>query len=266
MFDTLSDRLGSVFDRLRGRGALTEGDVRAAMREVRVALLEADVALPVARDFVDQVTEKAVGQEVLRSVTPGQMVVKIVHDALVETLGAETSELNLAVSPPAVIMMVGLQGSGKTTTTAKLAKRLTEKERKKVLMASLDVARPAAQEQLAVLGRQAGVDTLPIVAGQQPVDIAKRALQSARLQGYDVVLLDTAGRLHVDDSLMGEMKAVAEVSRPAETLLVVDSLTGQDAVNVAKGFSDQINLTGVILTRMDGDARGGAALSMRAVT
>jgi signal recognition particle subunit SRP54 len=266
MFDTLSDRLGSVFDRLRGRGALSEADVRAAMREVRVALLEADVALPVARDFVDRVTEKAVGQEVLRSVTPGQMVVKYVHDALVETLGAETVELSLAVSPPAVILMVGLQGSGKTTTTAKLAKRLAERERKKVLMASLDVARPAAQEQLAVLGRQANVDTLPIVAGQQPVDIARRAIQSAKLQAYDVVLLDTAGRLHVDDQLMAEMKAVAAASNPAETLLVVDALTGQDAVNVAKGFAGEVDLTGVILTRLDGDARGGAALSMRAVT
>src|SRR5919202_1929270 len=266
MFDTLSDRLGSVFDRLRGRGALTESDVRAAMREVRVALLEADVALPVARDFVEQVTEKAVGQEVLRSVTPGQMVVKYVHDALVETLGAQTAELNLAVNPPAVIMMVGLQGSGKTTTTAKLAKRLTERDRKRVLMASLDVARPAAQEQLAVLGRQASVDTLPIVAGQQPVDIAKRAIHSAKLQGYDLVLLDTAGRLHVDDQLMGEMKAVAAATSPTETLLVVDALTGQDAVNVAKGFAAEVDLSGVILTRMDGDARGGAALSMRAVT
>jgi signal recognition particle subunit SRP54 len=266
MFDTLSDRLGSVFDRLRGRGALSEADVRAAMREVRVALLEADVALPVARDFVEQVTEKAVGQEVLRSVTPGQMVVKIVNDALIETLGSETAELDLNVNPPAVIMMVGLQGSGKTTTTAKLAKRLTERERKKVLMASLDVARPAAQEQLAVLGRQTNVDTLPVVAGQQPVEIARRALQSAKLQGYDVVLLDTAGRLHVDDQLMGEMKAVAAASNPAETLLVVDSLTGQDAVNVAKGFAAEVDLSGVILTRMDGDARGGAALSMRAVT
>ncbi|MGZ2411201.1 signal recognition particle subunit SRP54 [Sphingomonas sp. F9_3S_D5_B_2] len=266
MFDTLSDRLGSVFDRLRGRGALTEADVRAAMREVRVALLEADVALPVARDFVDRVTERAVGQEVLRSVTPGQMVVKYVHDALVETLGADTAELDLAVSPPAVIMMVGLQGSGKTTTTAKLAKRLSEKERKRVLMASLDVARPAAQEQLAVLGRQANVDTLPIVAGQQPVDIAKRALHSAKLQAYDVVLLDTAGRLHVDEQLMAEMKAVASASQPTETLLVVDALTGQDAVNVAQGFSAEVPLTGVVLTRMDGDARGGAALSMRAVT
>ena len=266
MFDTLSDRLGSVFDRLRGRGALTEGDVRSAMREVRVALLEADVALPVARDFVDQVTEKAVGAEVLRSVTPGQMVVKLVHDALVETLGADTAELNFNVAPPAVIMMVGLQGSGKTTTTAKLGKRLTEKERKKVLMASLDVARPAAQEQLAVLGRQACVDTLPIVPGQGPVEIAARALQAAKLQGYDMILLDTAGRLHVDDALMAEMKAVANASKPTETLLVVDSLTGQDAVNVAKGFAGEVDLTGVILTRMDGDARGGAALSMRAVT
>ena len=266
MFESLSDRLGGVFDKLRGRGALSEADVRSAMREVRVALLEADVALPVARDFVDQVTEKAVGQDVIRSVTPGQMVVKLVHDALVEMLGADTAELNLAVAPPAVIMMVGLQGSGKTTTTAKLAKRLSERERNKVLMASLDVARPAAQEQLAVLGRQAGVDTLPVVAGQQPVEIAKRALQAAKLQAYDVVLLDTAGRLHVDDALMAEMKAVAAASDPAETLLVVDSLTGQDAVNVAKGFAGEVELSGVILTRMDGDARGGAALSMRAVT
>jgi signal recognition particle subunit SRP54 len=266
VFDSLSDRLSGVFDKLRGRGALTDADVRSAMREVRVALLEADVALPVARDFVDQATEKAVGQEVLRSVTPGQMVVKIVHDQLVETLGADASDLNIDVNPPAIVMMVGLQGSGKTTTTAKLAKRLTERERKKVLMASLDVARPAAQEQLAVLGRQASVDTLPIVAGQQPVEIAKRAIQAAKLQAYDVVLLDTAGRLHVDDALMAEMKAVAQASNPTETLLVVDSLTGQDAVNVAKGFAGEVDLSGVVLTRLDGDARGGAALSMRAVT
>jgi len=266
VFDNLSDRLSGVFDKLRGRGALTDADVRSAMREVRVALLEADVALPVARDFVDQATEKAVGQEVLRSITPGQMVVKIVHDQLVETLGSDASDLKIDVNPPAVVMMVGLQGSGKTTTTAKLAKRLTEKDRKKVLMASLDVARPAAQEQLAVLGRQANVDTLPVVAGQQPVDIAKRAIQAARLQAYDVVLLDTAGRLHVDEQLMAEMKAVAQASTPTETLLVVDSLTGQDAVNVAKGFAGDVDLTGVILTRLDGDARGGAALSMRAVT
>ena len=266
MFDSLSDRLGGVFDRLRGRGALTEADVRTAMREVRVALLEADVALPVARQFVDKVTEEAVGQNVLRSVTPGQQVVKIVNDALVEMLGADESELNLSVTPPAVVMMVGLQGSGKTTSTAKIAKRLSGRDRKKVLMASLDVNRPAAQEQLATLGKQIDVATLPIVAGQQPVDIARRALQSAKLQGFDVLMLDTAGRLHVDQALMDEMKAVADIATPQEILLVVDSLTGQDAVNVATNFSEQVPLTGVVLTRMDGDARGGAALSMRAVT
>jgi len=266
MFDSLSERLGGVFDRLRGRGALTEADVRAAMREVRVALLEADVALPVARDFVDKVTEQAVGQNVLRSITPGQQVVKIVNDALTDMLGAEQSELELGVTPPAVIMMVGLQGSGKTTTTAKLAKRLAKREGKKVLMASLDVNRPAAQEQLATLGTQAEVATLPIVTGQRPVEIARRAMQAAKLQGYDVLMLDTAGRLHVDQALMDEMQAIAEIAKPNEILLVVDALTGQDAVNVAQNFSDQVPLTGVVLTRMDGDARGGAALSMRAVT
>ena len=266
MFESLSDRLNGVFDRLRGRGALTEADVRSAMREVRVALLEADVALPVVREFVDRATEKAVGQPVLRSVTPGQQVVKIVHDALVEMLGAEEAGLEIAITPPAVIMMVGLQGSGKTTTTAKIAKRLTDKDRKKVMMASLDVARPAAQEQLAVLGRQADVATLPIVPGQPPVEIARRALNAARLQGFDVLMLDTAGRLHVDQALMDEMKAVAGATSPQEVLLVADALTGQDAVNVAKSFVDQIDLTGIVLTRLDGDARGGAALSMRAVT
>ncbi|MBA14931.1 MAG: signal recognition particle protein [Sphingomonas sp.] len=265
MFDSLSERLGGVFDRLRSRGALTEADVRTAMREVRVALLEADVALPVARKFVDEVTEAAIGQNVLRSVTPGQQVVKIVHDALVDMLGPDTAELEIDVTPPAVIMLVGLQGSGKTTTTAKLAK-LLKKQGKKAMMASLDVNRPAAQEQLAVLGEQTEVTTLPIVKGQQPVEIARRALQSAKLQGFDVVMLDTAGRLHVDQALMEEMKAVADISKPQEILLVVDSLTGQDAVNVAQNFSEQVPLTGVILTRMDGDARGGAALSMRSVT
>lgn len=267
MFDNLSDRLGNVFDRLRGRGALSEQDVREAMREVRVALLEADVALPVVRRFIDAVTEKAVGQDVLRSVTPGQQVVKIVNDELVEMLGGEAVEgLTLDAKPPVVIMMVGLQGSGKTTTTAKLAKLIREKHGKKALMASLDVNRPAAQEQLAVLGEQVNVATLPIVAGQQPVDIARRAMKSARLQAVDVLLLDTAGRLHVDEALMAEMKAVAAVSAPTEVLLVVNSLTGQDAVNVAQSFSGEVPLTGVVLTRMDGDARGGAALSMRHVT
>ena len=282
MFDNLSDRLGGVFDRLKGRGALKEQDVRDAMREVRVALLEADVALPVARRFIDAVTEKAIGTDVLKSVTPGQQVIKIVHDELVAMLsgageGAETTDaadpgalmgegLNFEAKPPVVIMMVGLQGSGKTTTTAKLGKLIREKHGKKAMMASLDVNRPAAQEQLAVLGEQVDVATLPIVAGQQPVDIARRAMESARLQNFDVLLLDTAGRLHVDEALMAEMKAVSSVSAPTEVLLVVDSLTGQDAVNVAQSFTNEVPLTGVVLTRMDGDARGGAALSMRAVT
>jgi signal recognition particle subunit SRP54 len=266
MFDSLSDRLGDVFARLRGRGALNEDDVREAMREVRVALLEADVALPVVRSFIDQVTELAIGQNVLKSITPGQQVVKIVSDALTEMLGSTASELVIDVVPPAVIMMVGLQGSGKTTTTAKIAKRLKDKDRKKVLMASLDVNRPAAQEQLATLGTQVDVATLPIVAGQQPVEIARRAMQAAKLQGFDVLMLDTAGRLHVDQQLMDEMRAIETEAGPAETLLVVDALTGQDAVQVAQRFSDDIALTGVVLTRMDGDARGGAALSMRAVT
>lgn len=267
MFDNLSDRLGNVFDRLKGRGALNEGDVREAMREIRIALLEADVALPVARRFIDAVTERAIGHDVLKSVTPGQQVVKIVNDELIEMLGGkEVPGLELDAKPPVVIMMVGLQGSGKTTTTAKLAKLIKEKHGKKALMASLDVNRPAAQEQLAVLGTQVGVATLPIVAGQQPVDIARRAMESAKLQAVDVLLLDTAGRLHVDEALMAEMKAVAGVSTPKEVLLVVDSLTGQDAVNVAQSFSGEVPLTGVVLTRMDGDARGGAALSMRHVT
>ncbi len=266
MFESLSDRLGGVFDKLRGRGSLTELDVRAAMREVRIALLEADVALPVVKTFIDQVTAEAIGSDVIRSITPGQMVVKIVNDALVDMLGGDSAPLNVDVTPPAVIMMVGLQGSGKTTTTAKIAKRLNEKFGKKVLMASLDVARPAAQEQLRVLGEQISVATLPIIAGQGPVEIAQRAKSAAKLQGFDVLLLDTAGRLHVDTALMDEMRAVAGVGTPDEILLVVDSLTGQDAVNVASAFAGQVELTGVVLTRMDGDARGGAALSMRAVT
>ena len=274
MFDSLSDRLGIVFDKLRGRGALSEDDVRAAMREVRIALLEADVALPVVRRFVDRVTEAAIGQQVLRSVTPGQQVVKIVNDELIATLAGtidgqddgKSSELDLNAAPPVVILMAGLQGSGKTTSTAKIAKLLKERHGKKVLMASLDVYRPAAQEQLRGLGEQAGVATLPIVEGQMPVGIAERALQSARLQAVDVLILDTAGRLHVDPALMDELKAVEAATRPRETLLVVDALTGQDAVNVAQSFAGQVELTGIVLTRMDGDARGGAALSMRAVT
>ncbi len=268
MFEALSDRLSGVLTRLTAKGALTEEDVATALREVRVALLEADVSLPVARDFIKGIGEKATGQAVLKSVTPGQMVVKIVHDELIRVLAGDDPEPGrLRIdSPPAIILMVGLQGSGKTTTTAKLAKRLHERERKRVLMASLDTRRPAAMEQLAVLGVQTGVDTLPIVQGQDPVAIARRAKQQATLGGYDVVLLDTAGRLSINDELMAEVEAVRDIAKPNETLLVVDGLTGQDAVHTAENFDGRIGISGVVLTRMDGDGRGGAALSMRAVT
>jgi len=266
MFDSLSGRLNDIFDRMRRRGALREDDVNEALREVRVALLEADVALPVVKDFVAKVKEQAIGQEVLRGVNPGQMVVKIVHDELVQTLGSEASDLNLAGNPPLAVMMVGLQGSGKTTSTAKIAKRLQERDRKRVLMASLDTRRPAAQEQLKVLGEQAGVMTLDIVPGQEPVAIARRAMDQGRKHGFDVVMLDTAGRLHVDEDLMAEAAAVRDAVGPVETLLVVDAMTGQDAVNVAQNFKDKVGVTGIVMTRVDGDARGGAALSMRQVT
>ncbi len=266
MFDTLTSKLGQVFDRLRGRGALSEADVNEAMREVRVALLEADVAIGVVKDFIEKVRVKAVGQDVLRSVTPGQQVVKIVHDELATMLGDTAVGIDLEAPAPVVIMMVGLQGSGKTTTTAKIANRLVKRDRKKVLMVSLDVQRPAAQEQLRVLGEQAGVPTLPIIAGQMPVDIAKRAVTAGKLSGYDVVLFDTAGRLHIDEQLMAEVAAIRDIAKPHETLLVADALTGQDAVNIAKTFKDRVGITGLVLTRMDGDGRGGAALSMRAVT
>jgi signal recognition particle subunit SRP54 len=271
MFDSLSNRLNDVFDRLRGRGALGEDDVTAALREIRIALLEADVALPVVRDFVAAVRERALGQEVLRSVTPGQMVVKIVHDHLVEMLGGDSAPargdgLDLNAAPPVAIMLVGLQGSGKTTTAAKIALRLKNRERKKVLMASLDVQRPAAQEQLAQLGRQTGVATLPIVVDERPVAITRRALETGRREGYDIVILDTAGRLHVNEELMLEVAAVRDAATPHQTLLVADAMTGQDAVNVAKAFGERAGITGIVLTRVDGDARGGAALSMRAIT
>ena len=266
MFENLTTRLGAVFDKLRGRGALTEADVDEALREVRLALLEADVALPVVKDFVAHVRTKAVGQDVIKSVTPGQLVIKIVHDELVAMLGSDAAGLNLSAQPPVPILMVGLQGSGKTTTTAKIAVRLEKQDKKKVLMASLDVYRPAAQEQLKVLGDQTGIAVLPIVAGQQPVDIAKRAMSAAKLRGFDIVLLDTAGRLSIDEAMMHEAAAVRDAVQPPEVLLVVDSLTGQDAVNTAKTFKDRLNITGIVLTRLDGDARGGAALSMRATT
>jgi len=272
MFDSLSDRLGGVFDRLRRHGALTENDIGAAVREIRVALLEADVALPVVRDFVAAVREKALGQEVLRSVTPAQMVVKIVHDHLVEVLGGDTNGaraadgLDLNAAPPVIVMLVGLQGSGKTTTAAKIANRLKLRFRKKVLLVSLDVQRPAAQEQLAMLGRQIGVPSLPVTPGEGPVAIARRALHIGRTEGYDVVILDTAGRLHVNEELMLEVAAVREAVSPHDTLLVGDAMTGQDAVNVAKAFGERTGITGIVLTRVDGDARGGAALSMRSIT
>ena len=266
MFEGLTGRLGEIFDRLRKRGALSEDDVNAALREVRIALLEADVALPVVKTFISGVRERAVGAEVLRSVTPGQMVIKIVHDHLVEMLGGASESINLNAVPPVPVLMVGLQGSGKTTTTAKIALRLKTKERKKVLMASLDVRRPAAQEQLKVLGEQIEVATLPIIAGQGPVEIAKRALQTGRLEGYDVVMLDTAGRLAIDEELMAEVAAVRDAAKPVETLLVVDAMTGQDAVTVATNFEAKVGITGIVLTRIDGDARGGAALSMRGIT
>jgi signal recognition particle subunit SRP54 len=267
MFESLSDRLGGVFDRLTKQGALSEDDVRTAMREVRVALLEADVSLPVARDFVKRVTQKATGAAVTKSITPGQQVIKIVHDELRHVLTGEEGIPPLKIdNPPAAILMVGLQGGGKTTTTAKIAKRLKERDGKRVLMASLDVNRPAAMEQLAILGKQVGVDTLPIVMGQRPVDIAKRAKSQAALGGYDVYLLDTAGRLQIDQVLMDEVAQVHAAVEPRETLLVVDGLTGQVAVEVAEEFDAKVGVTGVCLTRMDGDGRGGAALSMRAVT
>ena len=266
MFESLSGRLGEVFERLKRRGALNEADVAEALREVRVALLEADVALPVVKDFIAKVRERAVGQEVIRSVSPGQMVVKIVHDTLVETLGSEGVDLNLAAAAPVAILMIGLQGSGKTTTSAKIALRLKTRDKKKVLLASLDVYRPAAQHQLAVLGEQAGVATLPVVFGEMPVGIARRAMETGRREGYDVVVLDTAGRLHIDQALMAEVAQVRDVTHPAETLLVADAMTGQDAVTLAREFNEKVGVTGIVLTRVDGDARGGAALSMRHVT
>ncbi|WP_269714608.1 signal recognition particle protein [Caulobacter sp. NIBR2454] len=267
MFDGLTERLSGVFDRLGGRGVLSEKDVEEALREVRVALLEADVALPVVKDFIAKAKESATGEAVIRAVRPADQVVKIVYDGLIEMLGGEEPEaLRLATNPPTVILMAGLQGSGKTTTSAKLALRLSKFERKKVLMASLDTRRPAAMEQLAALGTQIGVETLPIVAGQSAVDITKRALSAGKLGGYDVVILDTAGRTTLDEAMMSEAAEIARLSNPVETLLVADSLTGQDAVRTAKAFHERLPLTGLILTRADGDGRGGAMLSMRAVT
>ena len=267
VFEALSGKLTGVFDRLRTRGRLSETDVLEALREVRLALLDADVALPVARDFITKVRERAVGAEVIDSVSPGQQVVKIVNDVLVDALGgAGAVALNLNAASPVPILMVGLQGSGKTTTSGKLALRLLKRDRKKVLLASLDTQRPAAQLQLETLAKQAGVGSLPIIPGQTPLEIAARAMDTGRREVYDIVILDTAGRLSIDEALMAEVQAIRAATNPAETLLVVDAMTGQDAVNTAKAFNDALGVTGIVLTRMDGDARGGAALSMRAVT
>lgn len=266
MFSKLSNALGGAFDKLKKRAVLTEADIDAAMREVRIALLEADVALPVVKDFISSLKAKALGAEIIRNINPAQMVIKLVNDHITELLGSEHQALNLAAAPPIVVMMVGLQGSGKTTSTGKLAFRLKTKQNKKVLVASLDVYRPAAQQQLEQVAKQAGITSLPIVPDEKPQQIAARALQTARLEGYDILLLDTAGRLHIDDELMAELQLVKQLTNPLETLLVADSLTGQDAVNIAKTFNEQVDITGIILTRIDGDGRGGAALSMRAVT
>ena len=266
MFDSLSNRLNEVLDRLKKRGALSGSDVTAALREIRIALLEADVALPVVKDFIDAVTARATGAEVVKSVTPGQMVVKIVHHHLCEMLGPEAVPLDLKATPPVVFLMVGLQGSGKTTTSAKIAVHLRDRRRSKALMASLDVRRPAAQEQLAVLGRDNGIATLPIVPLETPEGITRRALDTARREGFDVVILDTAGRSHVDDEMMAEVARLRDLAEPTETLLVADALTGQDAVKLAESFHRRLGVTGIVLTRVDGDARGGAALSIKAVT
>lgn len=266
MFDSLSDRLGKIFDGLRGRGALSAADVDVALREIRRALIEADVSLEVVRAFVEQVKDRAVGVEVTRSVTPGQQVVKIVHDELVAVLGQTAVPIDLNAPAPVTLLMVGLQGSGKTTTTAKIAKRLKDRQKKKVLLASLDTRRPAAMEQLRVLGEQVGVDTLAIVTSENPVQIARRAEREARLGGYDVLILDTAGRTHIDEELMVETTEIKAATKPHEILLVVDALTGQDAINVARSFDSRLDITGIVLTRVDGDGRGGAALSMRAAT
>lgn len=266
MFDGLTGRLGQIIDKLKGRGALSEADVKGALREIRIALLEADVALPVVKDFIASVQEKAIGQEVLRSISAGQMVVKIVHDALVDFLGQEVVDIELKSNPPVAILMVGLQGSGKTSMTAKLGHYLATKQKKKVLMASLDVYRPAAREQLQMLGQQCQIDTLSIMAEEKPLAITARAVEKARLEGYDVLILDTAGRLHIDKELMDEVVAVRNLAKPAEVILVADAMTGQDAVTIAKEFDDKVGITAIALSRIDGDARGGAALSMRAVT
>ena len=266
MFKSLSDRLSGIFEKIKSKGSLKENDVEEALREVRVALLEADVSLSVVKEFLEKAKKKAIGSKLIKSVSPGQVVIQIVNDILVEILGYKEDPINLKATPPVIILMVGLQGSGKTTTSAKIAKRLKIKDKKKVLMASLDVQRPAAQEQLSILGKQVDVSTVDIVVGQKPVEIAKRSLEQAKKESFDVLILDTAGRLQIDNALMKEVESISKETNPNEILLVSDAMIGQESVNVAKEFNDKLKLTGIVLTRLDGDARGGAALSMKSVT
>lgn len=266
MFASLTDKLTAVFNKITSRGVLSEEDINNTMREIRIALLEADVSLPVVKEFIAAVKEQALGEKVVRSIRPGQMVVKIVHDELVKLLSSEHQELNFQAVPPVSILMVGLQGSGKTTTSAKIAKRLAAKNKKKVLLASLDIYRPAAQEQLSQLAAQIGGHALPIVAGEKPAAIAKRALDYAKKGGFDVVILDSAGRLYIDEVLMREVAEVRQIVNPAEVLLVADALMGQDACATAKAFNEQVGITGLVLTRIDGSSRAGAALSMKMVS
>jgi len=266
MFKNLSERLTGIFEKIKSKGALKENDVEETLREVRIAFLEADVSLSVVKEFLEKAKKKAVGSKLIKSISPGQLVIKIVNDTLVEILGHKEDPINLKSIPPVVILMIGLQGSGKTTTSAKIANRLKIKDKKKVLMASLDVQRPAAQEQLATLGKQIEVSTVNIVASQKPIDIAKRSLDQAKKECFDVLILDTAGRLQIDNQLMEEVASVNKLTNPNEVLLVSDAMIGQESVNVAKEFNDKLKLTGIVLTRLDGDARGGAALSMKSVT
>ncbi len=266
MYKSLSDRLSGIFDKLRGRGVLSEDDVNSAMREIRIALLEADVALPVVKEFIEKAKAKAIGQELIKSINPAQLVIKIVHEQLIEALGSEPEPINLSAPSPMGILMLGLQGSGKTTSSAKLAQLLTTKFKKNVLLASLDVYRPAAQLQLENLAKAININSLEIIENQKPLDIAKRAFAVAKSSNIDVVILDTAGRLHIDDALMDELVQIKEFVKPIESFLVADSMTGQDAVNIAKSFHAQVGVSGIILTRADGDSRGGAALSMRHIT
>ena len=266
MFENLQNKITGIFDKLKGKGVIDETSLNEALREIRVALLESDVSISVAKDFIEKVREKALGQEVVRSISPAQMVVKIVYDELVNLLGSKSEKINLNAVPPVSMMLVGLQGSGKTTSTAKIAKYIERANKKKIMMVSLDVYRPAAQEQLKLLGEQNNILTLPIVEGQQPLDICRRALSAANLNGAEVIIFDTAGRTQIDLQMMSEIKQIEQTINPSETLLVADSLTGQVAANVAKEFKSTVNLTGIVLTRSDGDGRGGAALSMKYVS